>query len=226
MPARQFPGSPELTPPPACASANERLCLLSVSTPRLRHQRDRGTSMGARTQRQTVPPAAKATKPIAHGPTWTSERVEELKAHIGAGLSCSQIAARIGVSRNAVIGKMNRLGLSRPRDTLAKDPEAKRNAWRGRSGASNITRIFSQHRILVELPPEPPEGAEVVSIHAGRGCSLLELSPGDCRWPVSETDAPDYCFCGNPQVEGLPYCVGHARLAYKSVTGTRPRPPM
>ena len=76
--------------------------------------------MGARTQRKTVPPAAKATKPIAHGPTWTSERVEELKTFIGAGLSCSQIAARIGVSRNAVIGKMNRLGLSRPRDTLAK----------------------------------------------------------------------------------------------------------
>jgi GcrA cell cycle regulator len=60
-----------------------------------------------------------------------------------------------------------------------------------------------------------------VSIHAGRGCTLLELSPGDCRWPVSESNAPDFCFCGNPQVEGLPYCVGHARLAYKSATGTR-----
>jgi GcrA cell cycle regulator len=225
MPARQFPGSPELTPPPACASANERLCLLNVSTPRLRHQRDRGASMGARTQRKTIPPAAATSNALAHGATWTTERVEELKTCFGEGLSCSEIAAQIGVSRNAVIGKLNRLGLTRPRSTPAKDPETTRPAWRAR-GAGNITRIFSQHRILVELPPEPPGGAEVVSIHAGRGCSLLELSEGKCRWPVSEPNARDFCFCGNTQVEGLPYCVGHARIAYKSTARARSSAPV
>lgn len=182
--------------------------------------------MGASIQRKMIRPAAVASNVVPHGATWTPERVEELKACFGEGLSCSQIATRIGISRNAVIGKLNRLGLTRPRSRLARDPEAKRPAGRARPGAGNITRIFSQHRILVELPPEPPGGAEVVSIHAGRGCSLLELSPGKCRWPVSEPNARDFCFCGNAQVEGLPYCVGHARIAYKSAARPRSTAPV
>ncbi|MGA8974749.1 MAG: GcrA family cell cycle regulator, partial [Pseudolabrys sp.] len=46
---------------------------------------------------------------------WTTERVAMLRSYFNAGLSCAQIAQEIGVSRNAVIGKMNRLGLSRGR---------------------------------------------------------------------------------------------------------------
>ena len=44
---------------------------------------------------------------------WTDERVEKLKKLWSEGLSASQIAAQLGgVSRNAVIGKVHRLGLS------------------------------------------------------------------------------------------------------------------
>ena len=113
-----------------------------------------------------------------HGASWTSERVEQLKGCIRAGLTCSQIAAEIGVTRNAVIGKMNRLGLSRPKDAAAvprargKDwegAEPKRAAWGARS-----VRLFSQHRILVALPPEPAAFAGATATD-GRGCSLLDL---------------------------------------------------
>ena len=59
---------------------------------------------------------------------WTDERVETLKKLWGDGLSASQIAKQLGgVTRNAVIGKVHRLGLSgraapsRP----ARHPEAK-----------------------------------------------------------------------------------------------------
>ena len=51
--------------------------------------------------------------------TWTAERVAQLKSGVNAGLSCAQIANEIGVSRNAVIGKINRLGLSRGRSPAA-----------------------------------------------------------------------------------------------------------
>ena len=170
--------------------------------------------MGASIRKPTVAPAPRASKVVAHTATWTTERVEQLKSCFGAGLTCSQIAGEIGVSRNAVIGKMNRLGLSRPRSGRASAPAAKRAA--DRNGGGNVTRLFSQHRILMQLPPEPQEQSAVVSIHDGRGCSLLDLSPGNCRWPISEPGAQDFCFCGNQQVEGLPYCVGHARMAYKS----------
>ena len=46
-------------------------------------------------------------------PTWTTERIELLKNRFEAGLSCREIAADIGVSRNAVIGKLSRLNLTR-----------------------------------------------------------------------------------------------------------------
>src|ERR1051325_11365005 len=64
---------------------------------------------------------------------WTSERVETLKKLFDAGLSCSQIAGEIGTTRNAVIGKMHRLGLSRPKNLLAnriKAPRAAPDGWR------------------------------------------------------------------------------------------------
>jgi GcrA cell cycle regulator len=145
--------------------------------------------------------------------TWTTERLEQLKSCISAGLSCSQIAAEIGVTRNAVIGKMNRLGLSRPKVVVARAPERKRDAWR--------PRPLTQHQILMDIPEESWSPAEVIPIHGGHGCSLLELSPGKCRWPINEPGSESFCFCGNRQVEGLPYCVGHARRAYKSAARTR-----
>jgi GcrA cell cycle regulator len=43
------------------------------------------------------------------------------------------------------------------------------------------------------------------------------LSRGKCRWPISNPGAEDFCFCGNEPVKGLPYCLGHARIAYRSV---------
>lgn len=45
--------------------------------------------------------------------TWTDERVDTLKRMWGEGQSASQIAKELGgVTRNAVIGKVHRLGLS------------------------------------------------------------------------------------------------------------------
>jgi GcrA cell cycle regulator len=189
---------------------------------RLKHSNEdpthhKGSNMIAHPATATSATGTSAARPSVARPsaTWTSERVEQLKGCINAGLSCSQIAAEIGVTRNAVIGKLNRLGLSRPKDVLGKKPQPKRDAWRPR----NVTRILTQHRILMKLPPEP--AAEETFVPSGHGCSLLELSPGKCRWPISEQRAEEFLFCGNNQVEGLSYCVGHARMAYKSVARVR-----
>jgi GcrA cell cycle regulator len=66
--------------------------------------------------------------------------------------------------------------------------------------------------------PQPP--AEFIPIYNGRGCTLLELSQGKCRWPISNPGAEDFCFCGNEPAEGLPYCLGHARIAYRSAASS------
>ena len=72
-----------------------------------------------------------------------------------------------------------------------------------------------QYQLLQALYAEPQPAADEEPIHSGPGCSLLELSAEKCRWPISTPGAEDFCFCGNMPVEGLPYCAGHTRLAYR-----------
>src|SRR5262249_18225920 len=156
--------------------------------------------------------------------TWTSERIELLKRCLHAGLSCGQTAREIGVTRNAVIGKMNRLGLSRPKDVIGRQLKQRRAArlarpktprtWRSKRPRLNI---FAHHEMLMVTFRRPQPPAEDIPMYNGRGCTLLELSQGKCRWPISNRGAEDFCFCGKEPVKGLPYCRGHARIAYRSV---------
>jgi GcrA cell cycle regulator len=149
---------------------------------------------------------------FAIGPTWTTERVELLKSHFEAGLSCREIAVSIGVSRNAVIGKLSRLGLTRGEFITELRPAKKQRA------AKSTPRLQYQMLRTVYEDGEPVPVAPVVSEHR---CSLFELSKQRCRWPISTPGAEDFCFCGNTPLEGAPYCAGHTRLAYRS--GSRQR---
>jgi GcrA cell cycle regulator len=156
--------------------------------------------------------------------TWTSERIELLKRYLQSGLSCGQIAREIGVTRNAVIGKRNRLGLSRAKDVIGRQLEQRRAARLARPKTPMTWRpsrprlnIFAQHGMLMAAFPRPQPPAEDIPIYNGRGFTLLELNQGKCRWPISSPGADGFCFCGNESVKGLPYCPGHARIAYRSV---------
>src|SRR5580698_5141502 len=79
--------------------------------------------------------------------TWTEERLERLKSGFAAHWSCRQIAVDIGVSRNAVIGKLSRLGLTR--ESSGEAP-ARKNAPRGRGSAPRV-----QFRLLQAVYAEP-----------------------------------------------------------------------
>jgi GcrA cell cycle regulator len=148
--------------------------------------------------------------------TWTTERVALLKEAMDAGLSCAQIAREIGVSRNAVIGKANRLGLSRsrgPRLRSAGAGQVERRVTR-KNGHVRTTR-----QALRSLWAEAQVGlAEAPSENASRR-SLFELAQWHCRWPLGDPASDDFGFCGDTSVNGLPYCAAHARMAYRQ--GTR-----
>jgi len=163
-----------------------------------------------------------ANRATATRATWSAERIELLERHFHAGLSCSQIAREIGVTRNAVIGKMNRLGLSRPKQVITGQREHRRAARLERAKTSGGFRprrarlsIFAQHDLLAAEFGAAEPRAEEVAIANGCGCTLLELSREKCRWPISSAGAADFRFCGNEPVKGLPYCLGHARIAYR-----------
>jgi GcrA cell cycle regulator len=144
-------------------------------------------------------------------PTWTSERVELLKSHFEAGLSCRGIADALGVSRNAVIGKLSRLNLTREKKVRIGRPGQKDDPKRRR--ARSVPRL--QYQMLRQLYDEAEPPADPETISSEHPCSLLELSEQKCRWPINSPGAADFCFCGNRPLDGLPYCVGHSRLAYR-----------
>src|SRR5579871_682417 len=133
-----------------------------------------------------------APRPTQHGATWTDERIAQLKSCVEAGLTCSQIAAEIGVTRNAVIGKMSRLGLTKRRRKMA-PREAKPQRVALRTGS--LVRFLARQRMFVALNAETACSAGAIAILDGRGCSLFELAPGRCRWPINDPGAADFCFC-------------------------------
>jgi GcrA cell cycle regulator len=142
--------------------------------------------------------------------TWTDERLELLKSGFADGLSCREIAATIGVSRNAVIGKISRLNLKRDKDRMVRTGKRERTGEMRPRGAPRLRQI-----LLKAYPASPDASVADEPIHNGHTCSLFELGKDTCRWPISTPGAEDFCFCGNPPIDGLPYCAGHSRLAYR-----------
>src|SRR5438128_7943118 len=83
---------------------------------------------------------------------WTDERVELLKKLWQDGLSASQIAKQLGgVTRNAVIGKVHRLGLSgratpsKPQRTVFKAPRVSRPVTASPSAPRRLAEPVSNH---------------------------------------------------------------------------------
>ena len=158
---------------------------------------------------------------------WTDERVEILKKLWADGLSASQIANELGsITRNAVIGKVHRLGLAgraksasaasaRPRKPRANTPTIRvsRPSMRGN------TALAASVMYDMDLAHEPEMVENVVPI--GQRCSILELSDAKCRWPIGDPGMPEFFFCGGPSIEGAPYCSYHSRVAYQPFSDRR-----
>jgi GcrA cell cycle regulator len=155
--------------------------------------------------------------------TWTDERVELLKKLWQDGLSASQIAGELGgITRNAVIGKVHRLGLS----GRAKSPSS--SAPRARKPRSHMIRMArpamrgnAALALAFEMEQEPePELIENI-IPIGQRRTLLELNEATCRWPIGDPASAEFFFCGGPPLTGLPYCSYHSRVAYQPAAERR-----
>lgn len=139
---------------------------------------------------------------------WTEDRVELLKKLWAEGLSASQIARTMGdVTRNAVIGKVHRLGLS---------------------GRATTSRADRPRRATIPKPQPKPVVAEPASVAEatlsnGEFATVMTLNGVMCRWPIGDPGASDFHFCGNQTESGDPYCTAHAELAYQPSHRTRER---
>lgn len=148
---------------------------------------------------------------------WTDERTNTLKKLWAEGNSCSVIARQLGgITRNAVIGKIHRLGLSGHVTTQRKKQAPWfRRARKAKAVRAGIARAKTWREIAKSLPQHPlppPTVADVARVQ------LLDLESHHCRWPVGE---PTQGFCGCTAVPSLPYCAGHAHRAYRAPMGAK-----
>jgi len=159
--------------------------------------------------------------------SWTDERVELLKKLWADGLSASQIAAELGgITRNAVIGKVHRLGLSgRAKSPSSSTPRPRKARSGGHMLRVSRPSIRGNTALAYEYEAEPEP--ELIEIPVEQRKTLLQLNEHTCRWPIGDPGSTEFFFCGGETVNELPYCAYHSRVAYQPANERRrdKRPP-
>jgi GcrA cell cycle regulator len=170
---------------------------------------------------------------------WTKERIDLLIGLWMSGKSANAVAKEIGnVSRNAVIGKVHRLGISN-RINLKKTAQVtkkeneqsrlknnKNTSLSYQKSMANYSETYKEHSSklgkLPLKPSYPPRGHgknNVLSRDPSaalqfKKLSLYELKENTCRWPSGDPKDNNFHFCGCPTESNTPYCAYHAKIAY------------
>ena len=173
--------------------------------------------------------------------SWTDERVSRLAKLWAEGLSASQIAEDLGgVTRNAVIGKVHRLGLSGRDKPAGKSNAAARRkpAARPAAATSNpsptptytrprtTTHTVGNTALKVEIEEEvvfQPKPEPETLVPKSRKLTLLELTESTCKWPTGDPTMPGFSFCGHSSKDDKPYCSYHNKLAFQPPNDRRRR---
>lgn len=157
--------------------------------------------------------------------SWTEERVARLTKLWADGLSASQVAADLGgVTRNAVIGKVHRLGLSgRAKQPSKGGGRPKRAARAGGYAKINRSTNSNSKSTNGKTAKSAPHVAPVPDIKAPepKRIKLIQLTESTCKWPIGDPQEADFCFCGHSIKSDTPYCEYHCKLAYQPLADRR-----
>ncbi len=163
--------------------------------------------------------------------SWTDERVEHLKKMWLDGLSASQIASELahGITRNAVIGKVHRLGLSGRVKSPSPAPARVRPKARPEDEAGGPVAPISHGNLALAAEvrpvaaPAPRSTSDDVVVPISQRVSIMELRESMCRWPLGDPTTAEFRYCGAKMQAGVggPYCTYHARIAYQPAQDRR-----
>jgi GcrA cell cycle regulator len=164
---------------------------------------------------------------------WAEETIIRLRALWDEGHSTAEIGRRLGVSKNAVVGKAHRLDLpARP------SPIRRNGPGEGRSPRRSVPRRIAGPTLpplsstSTSAGPTAPSGHVTVASASSaipRPPPIRALPPPPrpygrvvtCCWPIGEPGTRSFCFCDAASVPGKPYCEDHAQLAYVRVRDRR-----
>jgi len=156
--------------------------------------------------------------------TWTEDRANQAAKLWLDGLGATTIAEILGnTSRNAIIGKMHRMGLGGTGRTICHDapkPEPKPRKPR-------TNKTYPSRPKAPEVPIPQPAKRELVfepPIYAtGERITVMDLVPRACRWPIGDPGSEGFSFCGRYSEPCIPYCAAHMRIAYQPAVKKRRR---
>jgi GcrA cell cycle regulator len=173
--------------------------------------------------------------------TWTPARIGMLQELWGSGLSAKEIAARLGsgITRNAVIGKAHRLGLS------SRPSPIKRVAEKGSGAVGMKTRLSAPKSMGIRREVGGNAGFNARSMFKDEGDARSKRGEGgnysprvfkntniaaqtaaqQCRWPVGDPLKAGFHFCERMSIPGMSYCYDHACLAYQGSKKKSPSAP-
>lgn len=170
---------------------------------------------------------------------WDNATLKKLKALTGKGLSTSEIGKRLGMSKNAIVGKLNRLGWnakaggatnvdkkvetkkssSRPevakKVTAKKAEPAKKTVTKKTSVKVTTKKTTSK---VAGVKPDTKTTAKNLAMHQRiiqHSLEMANLKPNQCRWPIGDPDSEHFHFCGETVFVGKPYCYEHCKQAYQ-----------
>ena len=177
---------------------------------------------------------------------WTDERIKQLRQLWSEGQSASKIAEKLGgVTRNAVIGKIHRLGLSNRSENSEKKIITKK---RGRPAKVKNTNNFqkqvdnNKNKDFSQINSDKfddlhldglkndknmlPEAtlANIAELEENaKKLNLMELTERTCKWPIGDPATENFWFCGHPSEQGKPYCSTHVSIAFQPISLKRER---
>lgn len=154
---------------------------------------------------------------------WTEQRVEILRQLWGQGQTASQIAAILGgVTRNAVIGKAHRLGLTARPSPIKRDASKPVEAKRRVAPSIAMPKpqpilrgaVLPSHAKIEERRPDPNLNRPSMTARFGKNIA----GRASCSWPIGDPKTADFHFCGETNEPGRPYCSTHCAQAYQRKT--------
>ena len=161
---------------------------------------------------------------------WTEETIVRLRELWTEGHSTAEIGRRLGVSKNAIVGKAHRLDLAARPSPIRREtgiPAQVRPVTPRRLEGPTLPPLNST--ASTEVPPArevavPLAVPRIVQVVPARPATVVPRSYArivTCCWPIGEPGTRSFRFCDAQSEPGKPYCDEHARLAYVRVRDRR-----
>ncbi len=158
---------------------------------------------------------------------WNAEAIDRLRALWAEGHSTAEIGRRMGVSKNAVVGKAHRLNLpARPspirRDVVAapKPAPARRHTLPPLRAALREPLPMMKPAMVV-MTAAPAAVAPVMRAVSAAPRPFPRVGGKSCCWPIGEPGTSGFTFCTAEAMVAKPYCTEHAAIAYVKVRDRR-----